>query len=104
MAAVQFYPHIAVFSANSSSTFNSGPSSDITGGRLGVSSFHDLSGLSVVLFPAHREPDERTVKRQTVLLVFFVLSSLYHALTYFSHGWTDIVGIDLPSRSLDHNR
>jgi len=28
---------------------------------------------------------------------FFVLSSLYHALHSFSHGWTDIVGIDLPS-------
>jgi len=42
MAAVQFYPNITVFSAPSFFTFNTGPSSNISGGRLGVSSFHDL--------------------------------------------------------------
>ena len=49
------------------------------------------------IFSAHRERNERTVKRQTVFLGFFVLSSWYHALPYFSRGWTDLLGIDLPS-------
>jgi hypothetical protein len=62
MAAIEFYPDITLFSAPSSSTFVTGPSSDITGGRFGVSSFHDLSGLSVVLFPTHRSPMNRLVK------------------------------------------
>jgi len=64
MAAVQFYPDITLFSAPSSSTFITGPSSDITGGRFGVSSFHDLSGLSVVLFPTHRSPMNRLLKNE----------------------------------------
>jgi hypothetical protein len=97
MAAVQFHPNIAVFSAPSSFTFNTGPSSNITGGRLRVSRFHDLLGLSVVLFPAHREHDERTVKRQNIFLVFFVLSSLCNALPSFSYVCSDLVAIDLPS-------
>jgi len=97
MAAVQFYPDTTVFSVPSSSTFNSGPNSDIIGGRFGVSNFHDLSGLPVVLFPAHRSPMNRMLKRQPVLLAFFVLSYLHHALPSFSHGWTDLVDLDLPS-------
>jgi hypothetical protein len=49
------------------------------------------------IFSAHRERNERTVKRQTVFLVLFVLSSWYHALPSFYRGWTDLLGIDLPS-------
>ena len=56
-----------------------------------------VGSFSCIFFPAYREPDERTVKRQTVFLVFFVLSSLSHALPSFSHGWTDLVELDLPS-------
>jgi hypothetical protein len=62
MAAVQFYPDISLFSAPSSSTFITGPSSDIIGGRLGVSSFHELSGLSVMLFPTNRSPMNRLLR------------------------------------------
>jgi hypothetical protein len=61
-AAAQFYPDTTVFSAPSSSTFSTGPSSDITGGRFEVSSFHKLTGLSVVLFPAHRSSMNRLLK------------------------------------------
>jgi len=59
--------------------------------------FSRFVGSFWCIFSAHREPDERTVKRQTVFLVFFVLSFWYHALPSFSRGWTDLLGIDLPS-------
>jgi hypothetical protein len=62
MDTVQYYPDVNVFSSPSSSTFKTGPSSDITGGRFGVPIFHNLSGLSVVLFPAHRNPMNRLLK------------------------------------------
>jgi len=89
MAVVQFYPDTTVFSAPSSSTFNTGPSSDIIGGRFGVSSFHDSSSFSAVFFflPAHRVPDERTVKTQIAFCFLRALVFVSRATLFLS--WLD---------------
>jgi hypothetical protein len=99
MAAVQFYPHITEYYAPSPSTVNTDPNSDITGGRFGVSTslFTTCRVFLLCCFRRTINPMNGLTEHKLFSWFSFLLSSFYHAVPSFSHGWTDLVDLDLPS-------